>query len=248
MTGAAFTYIASSSFVLHGTYGVSPQTFSAIFAINAMSLVLATQANGLLLAGSRPGGCCASAWRRSRPARWCWSRSPPRDRLRAGRRGPALSLCLIGFGLNADAAARAHAAPALGGGGRRARRHPALLGRRGVATARRARGWRHPGGPRAADVRLRRRRERRAPAAAAPRRSARDRRGPLRGVGRADLGTQAATSRGSDATAVQTSCAASGWRVKWTGSATSAPVHSAASAASRAFIAPQTLMIATRGR
>ncbi len=108
VTGAAFTYIASSSFVLHGTYGVSPQTFSAIFAINAMSLVLATQANGLLL-------------------RWVAPERLLRFGLAAIATGPlvlvaiatatdfglagvvpALSLCLIGFGFtNANAAALA---------------------------------------------------------------------------------------------------------------------------------------------
>jgi DHA1 family bicyclomycin/chloramphenicol resistance-like MFS transporter len=41
--GAMFTYISGSPFVLEKIYGVSPQVFSLIFAINSASLVLATQ-------------------------------------------------------------------------------------------------------------------------------------------------------------------------------------------------------------
>jgi DHA1 family bicyclomycin/chloramphenicol resistance-like MFS transporter len=41
--GAMFTYIAGSPFVLEKIYGVSPQVFSLVFAINSASLVVATQ-------------------------------------------------------------------------------------------------------------------------------------------------------------------------------------------------------------
>jgi DHA1 family bicyclomycin/chloramphenicol resistance-like MFS transporter len=41
--GAMFTYIAGSPFVLEKVYGVSPQIFSLVFAVNSASLVLATQ-------------------------------------------------------------------------------------------------------------------------------------------------------------------------------------------------------------
>lgn len=41
--GAMFTYIAGSPFVLEKIYGVSPQVFSLVFAINSASLVAATQ-------------------------------------------------------------------------------------------------------------------------------------------------------------------------------------------------------------
>jgi DHA1 family bicyclomycin/chloramphenicol resistance-like MFS transporter len=44
--GAIFAYIAGSSFVLQGVYGVSPQLFGAIFGINAVGLVLGAQVNG----------------------------------------------------------------------------------------------------------------------------------------------------------------------------------------------------------
>jgi DHA1 family bicyclomycin/chloramphenicol resistance-like MFS transporter len=41
--GAMFTYISGSPFVLEKIYGVSPQVFSLVFAINSASLVAATQ-------------------------------------------------------------------------------------------------------------------------------------------------------------------------------------------------------------
>ena len=41
--GAMFTYIAGSPFVLEKIYGVSPQVFSLVFAVNSASLVAATQ-------------------------------------------------------------------------------------------------------------------------------------------------------------------------------------------------------------
>jgi DHA1 family bicyclomycin/chloramphenicol resistance-like MFS transporter len=41
--GAMFTYIAGSPFVLEKIYGVSPQVFSLVFAINSACLVAATQ-------------------------------------------------------------------------------------------------------------------------------------------------------------------------------------------------------------
>ncbi|CCH30777.1 multidrug effflux MFS transporter [Actinosynnema sp. NPDC047251] len=46
---ALFIYISISSFVLEGGYGVSPQVFSLIFAVNSVGLVLGGWFNSLLL-------------------------------------------------------------------------------------------------------------------------------------------------------------------------------------------------------
>ena len=46
--GALFAYVSGSPFVLQGIYGASPQAFSAIFAVNSVGLVLASQVNGRL--------------------------------------------------------------------------------------------------------------------------------------------------------------------------------------------------------
>jgi MFS transporter, DHA1 family, multidrug resistance protein len=53
---AMFAYIAGSSFVLENIYGISPQLFSVIFAINAAGLIT------LSLVGSRVVGRRGSAW------------------------------------------------------------------------------------------------------------------------------------------------------------------------------------------
>ncbi len=47
--GAMFVYIAASPFVLEGVYGVSPQGFSLLFALNAMGIVAAGQASAKLV-------------------------------------------------------------------------------------------------------------------------------------------------------------------------------------------------------
>jgi DHA1 family bicyclomycin/chloramphenicol resistance-like MFS transporter len=47
--GAIFAYIAGSSFALENVYGLSPQTFSLVFALNAVGLVGASQVNGRLV-------------------------------------------------------------------------------------------------------------------------------------------------------------------------------------------------------
>jgi DHA1 family bicyclomycin/chloramphenicol resistance-like MFS transporter len=47
--GAMFAYIAGSSFVVETLHHGSPQLFSAIFALNGIGLVAASQANGFLL-------------------------------------------------------------------------------------------------------------------------------------------------------------------------------------------------------
>jgi DHA1 family bicyclomycin/chloramphenicol resistance-like MFS transporter len=52
--GAMFAYIAGSPFVLQGIYGVSPQTFSLIFGLNAIGFVVASQINGSLVARIEP--------------------------------------------------------------------------------------------------------------------------------------------------------------------------------------------------
>lgn len=46
--GALFTYVSGSPFVLQDLYGVSPQAFSAIFAINSIGIVSFGQINGRL--------------------------------------------------------------------------------------------------------------------------------------------------------------------------------------------------------
>ncbi len=43
---AMFAYISGSPFVLEGIYGVSPQTFSLIFAANALGIILTSQLSG----------------------------------------------------------------------------------------------------------------------------------------------------------------------------------------------------------
>jgi DHA1 family bicyclomycin/chloramphenicol resistance-like MFS transporter len=51
---AMFAYIAGSPFVLEDIYGVSPQVFSAIFAANALGIVLVSQLNHRLLTRFTP--------------------------------------------------------------------------------------------------------------------------------------------------------------------------------------------------
>src|SRR3954470_6156106 len=43
--GALFAYIAGSSFVLQGIYGVSPQVYSVLFAMNGLGLIAGSQVN-----------------------------------------------------------------------------------------------------------------------------------------------------------------------------------------------------------
>lgn len=54
--GAAgmFTYISLSSFVLQGTYGLSPQGFSAVFAVNAVGLMVVARLNAVALRARPP--------------------------------------------------------------------------------------------------------------------------------------------------------------------------------------------------
>ncbi|WP_327309915.1 multidrug effflux MFS transporter (plasmid) [Streptomyces sp. NBC_01298] len=49
--GTLFAYIAASPFVIQEVYGASPQTFSLIFAINALGLLIVGQINGKILVG-----------------------------------------------------------------------------------------------------------------------------------------------------------------------------------------------------
>jgi DHA1 family bicyclomycin/chloramphenicol resistance-like MFS transporter len=44
--GAILAYIAGSSFILQGIYGISPQLFGTIFGINAAGMVVGAQING----------------------------------------------------------------------------------------------------------------------------------------------------------------------------------------------------------
>ncbi|MER6733813.1 multidrug effflux MFS transporter [Streptomyces puniciscabiei] len=48
---ALFAYISASPFVIQEIYGASPQTFSLLFGLNSVGLVVAGQVNGKLLAG-----------------------------------------------------------------------------------------------------------------------------------------------------------------------------------------------------
>jgi DHA1 family bicyclomycin/chloramphenicol resistance-like MFS transporter len=48
--GAMFAYIAGSPFVLQDIYGVSPQAFSVVFAVNGVGIVLASVLTGRLVA------------------------------------------------------------------------------------------------------------------------------------------------------------------------------------------------------
>ncbi len=47
--GAMFAYIAGASFVLEDVYGVSPQTFSVVFAVNSAGLIAMSQLGGRLV-------------------------------------------------------------------------------------------------------------------------------------------------------------------------------------------------------
>ncbi|MGQ4385145.1 multidrug effflux MFS transporter [Streptomyces sp. SAS_270] len=48
---ALFAYISASPFVIQEIYGASPQTFSLLFGVNSVGLVIAGQVNGKLLVG-----------------------------------------------------------------------------------------------------------------------------------------------------------------------------------------------------
>jgi DHA1 family bicyclomycin/chloramphenicol resistance-like MFS transporter len=52
--GGTFAYIAGSSFALQNVYGLSPQTYGLVFALNACGLVLGAQVNGRLAARFGP--------------------------------------------------------------------------------------------------------------------------------------------------------------------------------------------------
>ncbi len=45
---ATFAYVAGSSFVLQNVYGMSPQTYGLVFALNALGLIAGAQVNGRL--------------------------------------------------------------------------------------------------------------------------------------------------------------------------------------------------------
>lgn len=51
---AMFAYISGSPFVLQDIFGVSPQLFSIIFAVNALGIVIASQINGRLVGHVSP--------------------------------------------------------------------------------------------------------------------------------------------------------------------------------------------------
>jgi hypothetical protein len=58
---AFFAYLGGSSFVLQHLYGVSPTTYSALFAVNALGMLAAGQANHRLLARFSPRDLLAAA-------------------------------------------------------------------------------------------------------------------------------------------------------------------------------------------
>ncbi len=68
---ALFAYIAASPFVIQEIYGASPQTFSLLFGVNSVGLVIVGQINGKVLVGRVVDGQGArrSAWRSSRSRR-----------------------------------------------------------------------------------------------------------------------------------------------------------------------------------
>ncbi|KKD02372.1 MFS transporter, partial [Streptomyces sp. WM6386] len=49
--GALFSYIAASPFVIQDIYGASPQTFSLLFGLNSLGLLITGQLNGKVLVG-----------------------------------------------------------------------------------------------------------------------------------------------------------------------------------------------------
>jgi len=51
---AMFAYISGSPFVLEDIYGVSPQLFSLIFAVNALGIIIASQVSGRLVERIKP--------------------------------------------------------------------------------------------------------------------------------------------------------------------------------------------------
>jgi DHA1 family bicyclomycin/chloramphenicol resistance-like MFS transporter len=52
--GGTFAYIAGSSFVLQNVYGLSPQIYGLVFALNACGLIIGAQVNGRLAARFGP--------------------------------------------------------------------------------------------------------------------------------------------------------------------------------------------------
>ena len=50
---AMFAYISGSTFALQGLYGLSPQAFSGVFAVNSVGIVSAVQLSGRLIAAER---------------------------------------------------------------------------------------------------------------------------------------------------------------------------------------------------
>lgn len=48
ISAAMFAYISGSPFVLQNIYGVSPQVFSLIFAMNGIGIIIAGQITGRL--------------------------------------------------------------------------------------------------------------------------------------------------------------------------------------------------------
>jgi DHA1 family bicyclomycin/chloramphenicol resistance-like MFS transporter len=52
--GALFAYISGSSFVLQGIYGVSPQLYSVLFAVNGLGLIAGSQVNARLVGRFAP--------------------------------------------------------------------------------------------------------------------------------------------------------------------------------------------------
>lgn len=64
---AMFAYISGSPFVLQEIHGLSPQQYSAVFAVNAAGLIAAAQISGRLVARAAPACCCSPV---------CWARQP----------------------------------------------------------------------------------------------------------------------------------------------------------------------------
>ncbi len=52
--GAMFAYIAGSPFVVQDIYGASPQAFSAVFAVNALGIIVNGRLSGCSSAATAP--------------------------------------------------------------------------------------------------------------------------------------------------------------------------------------------------
>ena len=222
---ALFSYVAGSSFVYQGQFGLDEQEFGLLFGAGAFWLIAATQLNPRVPAPLLPGpGAAGGHRRRARGRRRPAGAGPDRGRRHRRRRRPAVGGALRH---RPRAAQRpgAGAVPPRRGGRRRggpARGGPVRDRRRGLAAGRRARqrrGRHGRGRPRRPDARHARARHRRAALAAArPGRRPGTRRRPLTAADRRSprpppLPWRGAVSSGAvlDGGAARRSAGGQGW-------------------------------------